>query len=63
MGDYVVVGDLGTIARDAAGRGAKVLTKARVTAIAQEGAGWRVDARGAGSAGSGGTIFFTPGGG
>ncbi|WP_374396383.1 NAD(P)/FAD-dependent oxidoreductase [Tabrizicola sp.] len=30
-------------AREARGRGAKVLTKARVTAVAKEGAGWRVD--------------------
>jgi D-arginine dehydrogenase len=30
-------------AREAKGRGAKVLTKAKVTAIAKDGAGWRVD--------------------
>ena len=30
-------------AREAKGRGARVLTKARVTAIAKDGAGWRVD--------------------
>ena len=35
-------------ARDAKGRGARVLTRARVRSIAREGAGWRVDS-GAGS--------------
>ena len=33
-------------AREAKGRGAQILTRARVTAIAREGAGWRVDATG-----------------
>lgn len=30
-------------AREAKGRGAKIVTKARVTAIAKDGAGWRID--------------------
>jgi glycine/D-amino acid oxidase-like deaminating enzyme len=37
--DFLVQG----FAREAKGRGAKIVTKARVTAIAKDGAGWRVD--------------------